>query len=276
MVMPEMDPKMPRPSVGAILLVMSNKGGVGKSTVAINLAVSLSRRFKVGLLDGDIHGPSITKMLGIDRQHGPTMRDSLIVPVDHFGLKVLSLAMFSENDDQAVLWRGPMKANLLAQFTAGTDWSGIDVLVVDLPPGTGDEAMSLAQQTVRIGRTGIVLVTTPQEVALFDARKCVDFSKQLSVPIIGVIENMASWRCPSCGVQHQLFGVDGGRKAAAEFSLAFLGSLPFDPVVVQSGDAGDPFARDSQLPVSAAFDTIIGPLREWIAKDKEDTHAPAA
>jgi ATP-binding protein involved in chromosome partitioning len=274
--MHEIEPKLLRPQIGAILLVMSNKGGVGKSTVAVNLAISLSRRFKVGLLDGDIHGPSITKMLGIDHRKVPTMQNRIIAPVDHYGLKVLSLAMFSENDDQAVLWRGPMKANLLAQFTTGTDWGGIDVLVVDLPPGTGDEAMSLAQQSVKIGRTGIVLVTTPQEVALFDARKCVDFGKQLSVPIIGVIENMASWRCPSCGVQHQLFGVDGGRKAAAEFSLAFLGSLPFDPVIVQSGDTGRPFAGDSQLPISEAFNTIIGPLREWIAKDKEEAHAPGA
>lgn len=230
--------------IGKTILVMSGKGGVGKSTVAVNIAVALARSGKkVGLLDADIHGPSVPTMMGLE---GARTQGALgaIEPVESNGVKVISMGFFLDTSDEPVIWRGPMKMNVIKQLLADVAWGELDVLVVDLPPGTGDEPLSVCQLIGKVD--GAVIVTTPQRVAAVDVRKSISFCKELKVPVIGVVENMSGFRCPSCGKVTDIFMTGGGRRLAEERGVPFLGAVPIDPLIVRSGDGGYPMAGVDQ------------------------------
>jgi Mrp family chromosome partitioning ATPase/predicted Fe-Mo cluster-binding NifX family protein len=253
-------------------LVVSGKGGVGKSTVAVNLACALADRgHRVGLLDTDIHGPDVLKMLGLE---GRTLggKGEQVEPIKAYRrLKVVSMAAVMPNPDMAVIWRGPRKMGAIRQFLSDVCWGELDHLVVDSPPGTGDEPLSSAQL---IGRAdGAIIVTSPQEVALLDSRKCVDFARELRIPVAGIIENMSGMRCPHCDEPIELFGAGGGARAAAELGVPFLGAIPVDPTIVRSGDQGRPFvhfARGDRTAVvfEGIVDAILGADRDGPAADK--------
>jgi len=227
--------------IGSKIIVLSGKGGVGKSMVAVNLAVSLMESGKrVGLLDVDIHGPSIPTMLGLEGVPIRTGEDGMI-PVDRDGLKVMSLGFLLRNPDDAVIWRGPMKMNVIKQFLKDVEWGELDFLIVDSPPGTGDEPLSVCQL---IGSPdGAVVVTTPQKVAAVDVRKSITFCRQLQVPVLGVIENMSGFACPKCGEVTPILSVGGGRRIAEDMGVPFLGSIPLDPKIAEASDAGLDFIR---------------------------------
>ncbi|MBN1336722.1 MAG: Mrp/NBP35 family ATP-binding protein [Deltaproteobacteria bacterium] len=224
------------------ILVLSGKGGVGKSTVAVNLAAALAQSGqRVGLLDIDIHGPSTPKLLGMEGQAltgDETGLQPKGYPCGPHGIRVISIGFLFQNRDEAVIWRGPRKYHLIRQFLEDVQWGDLDWLVVDAPPGTGDEPLAVVQLLERAD--GAVVVTTPQEVAVQDVRRCVVFCRQLDLPVIGVIENMSGFTCPKCGEVVRIFGADGGRNMAQEMGVPFLGSLPIDPEVVRSGEQGTP------------------------------------
>lgn len=218
-----------------ILAVGSGKGGVGKSTVAANLAVALAGMGAVvGLMDADVYGPNIPEMLGVSRIPAP--RDNRIIPAVAYGVRVMSLG-FLLPPDQPVIWRGPMLHSAVRQFLTDVDWGLLDYLVVDLPPGTGDVAISLAQL---VPVTGAVVVTTPQGVSVSDVGRAVRMFERLEVPVLGVVENMSGFVCPHCGQVTEIFGKDGGRRLAERMGVPFLGSVPLDPRVVEGGEAGRP------------------------------------
>lgn len=225
------------PGVKNIIAVAAGKGGVGKSTVAANLALALARHgASVGVLDADVFGPSMPQMLGPPQQPAATTTGQKIVPAVHHGVKVISIGFFVEKD-KAVVWRGPMVHRLLQQFLEDVDWGELDYLVCDLPPGTGDVQLSLSQL---IPITGAVMVTTPQEVALIDVVKGIQMFQNVSIPIMGIIENMSSYVCPACGHNDDIFSRGGGRRLANEHGLDFLGELPIDARVRFGGDSGVP------------------------------------
>lgn len=226
--------------IGRKLLVLSGKGGVGKSTVATNLAVALSRAGKrVGLLDVDIHGPSIPKLMGLEGRkitsHGQT-----VLPIRvHDNLAVMSIAFVLPRGDEAVIWRGPLKYNVIRQFLKDVAWGPLEYLVVDSPPGTGDEPLSVAQLVGSPAQA--VIVTTPQDLAISDVRRCVSFCNELSLPVVGIVENMSGYVCPKCGEHTDIFKAGGGRALAREVNVPLLGRIPIDPLIVAAGDAGIPF-----------------------------------
>ena len=227
-------------NVKHVIMVLSGKGGVGKSTVSVNLAYALAASGKkVGLLDLDMHGPNVPKMLGIE-EHKLGVIDQRIEPVRITGnLAVISMAFLLPDTSTPVIWRGPMKMAAINQFLAEVNWGPLDYLVVDLPPGTGDEALTLAQLAPNV--RGAVIVTTPQDVATLDARKSAKFIEKLGLPVIGIVENMSGLVCPHCGEQIELFGKDGGRKIAEELKVPFLGAIPLDIEMRKAGDEGRPF-----------------------------------
>ena len=219
------------------IMVMSGKGGVGKSTVAANLAARLAERgHKVGLLDADIHGPSIPKMFGIEDQR-PTVDENGIVPISITeNLSVMSVALLLEDRDAPVIWRGPAKMAAIKQFLEDVSWGKLDYLIVDLPPGTGDEPLSIAQLIEKM--EGAVVVTTPQDVALVSVRKSIKFAEILKVPVIGIVENMSGIICPHCDEMIDLFGKGGVEKASTDFNVPVLGELPMDPKIAEIEDSG--------------------------------------
>lgn len=240
-----------------VVLVLSGKGGVGKSTVSVNLACALSARGrKTGLLDLDFHGPNIPKMLGIEDQH-PAMSGNTIEPVRVTGnLAVMSMGLLLPDTSTPVVWRGPVKMGAIQQFLSEVNWGALDYLIVDLPPGTGDEALSIIQLAPNV--RGAVIVTTPQDVAVLDAVKAVKFIERLEVPVIGIVENMSGMVCPHCGDSIELFGRGGGEKAARELGVPFLGSIPLDPEMVKSGDKGRPYVlRHEDTPAWKAVDAMM-------------------
>jgi ATP-binding protein involved in chromosome partitioning len=243
--------------VNHVILVLSGKGGVGKSTVSANLAYALAAHGRmVGLLDLDIHGPNIPKMLGIEDQR-PAVLEKNLDPVHVTGnLAVMSMAFLLPDTSSPVIWRGPMKMAVIQQFLSDVNWGTLDYLIVDLPPGTGDEALSIIQLAPNV--QGAVIVTTPQEVAVLDAVKAVKFIEKLDLPVIGIIENMSGMVCPHCGVTIDLFGRGGGEKAAQDLGVPYLGSIPLDPEMVKAGDEGRPYIlRHADTPVWKAVDTVM-------------------
>ena len=225
------------------IMVMSGKGGVGKSTVAINLAAGLAlSNHRVGILDADLHGPDVPRMLGIEGRH-LTGRGDTVEPVEVFkGFKAVSMALLAHDPDKAIIWRGPLKHSAIKSFLGTVNWGDLDFLIVDLPPGTGDEPLSVARLVQEVD--GAIIVTTPQDVALLDSRKAVNFSKLIGVPVLGIVENMGGMACPHCGESIDLFKVGGGEKAAKELGVPFLGRIPIDPRVVIKSDSGQPFVVD--------------------------------
>jgi len=228
--------------IGRKLLVLSGKGGVGKSTVAANLAISLALADQeVGLLDADIHGPSIPKLLHLEGQP-LRVKGETIYPVEFMpNLKAMSIGFLLREADDAVIWRGPLKMGLLKQFLKDVAWGTLDYLVVDSPPGTGDEPLTVIQL---LGKAqAAVIVTTPQEMALIDVRKCITFCRKLNLPVLGIIENMSGFVCPHCGKTTDIFKSGGGERLAQDMKLPFLGKIPIDPDLVLAGDLGEPYPQ---------------------------------
>ncbi|MBO7655612.1 MAG: Mrp/NBP35 family ATP-binding protein [Kiritimatiellae bacterium] len=238
------------------IIVMSGKGGVGKSTVAVNLAMAamLSGQ-RVGLLDVDLNGPRVPTMLGLEGKK-LVGDDSGFYPVTVGGLSVLSVGFLLKNPDDPVVWRGPVKIGVIRQFIEDVNWGDLDLLVIDVPPGTGDEPLTVCQLIPDLD--GAVIVTTPQKVAAVDVRKSVSFCKDLNVPVLGVVENMSGFACPKCGEITPILREGGGKKLADDMHVPFLGSIPIDPMIATSGDEGRAFVEDSgRSPAAGCFREIL-------------------
>ena len=234
---PGMPPRMPIPGVKNLIAVGSGKGGVGKTTVSVNLAVALaSLGYKAGLMDADVYGPNVPLMMGINRT--PMAHGERIQPLEQHGVRLMSMG-FLNPGDKPLVWRGPMLHSVIQQFLRGVDWGELDYLIIDLPPGTGDVALSLIQSAPL---TGAIVVTTPSDVSLEDARKAIHMFHQVKVPILGIVENMSYLDCPHCNERIDVFSSGGGRRTAEQMQVPFLGELPLDPKVRMGGDSGRPIA----------------------------------
>ena len=244
------------------ILVLSGKGGVGKSTIAVNLAISLSLEGKkIGLVDIDIHGPSIPKVLNLEGTALQTDGEALLPVEVSKNLKVMSIGFMLPNNDDAVIWRGPRKYHMIKQFLKDVNWGELDFLIVDSPPGTGDEPLSIVQ--LLENADGAVIVTTPQELALSDVRKGITFCRDLNLPVIGVLENMSGFVCPKCGEITDIFKSGGGEKMAKQMNVPFLGRIPIDPQIVRACDSGQPYVQHYASSQSAqAFKEAMLPLLE--------------
>jgi len=245
------------------LVVLSGKGGVGKSTVAVNLAASLARKGRqVGLLDVDVHGPSVPGMLNLNESQVISHEGS-IFPVGFENLKVMSIGFMLHGRDEAVVWRGPRKTKMIGHFLTDVEWGALDYLIVDCPPGTGDEPLSVIQFIENV--TGAVIVTTPQEMALLDVRKSITFCETLDVDITGVVENMSGFTCPNCGEVVDIFSRGGGETMAREMGVPFLGRIPLDPAVTCSGDQGMPICfGGTTSETNHAFDLLVERIQDQI------------
>jgi len=245
------------------LLVMSGKGGVGKSTVSTNLALGLAKRgYKVGLMDVDLHGPDICRMLDLNMTIGDIAKENDLVPPMPYGdnLKVISLEYMMENRDDPIIWRGPLKIQAIRQFLSDIDWGELDYLIIDAPPGTGDEPLTVAST---IKDAVALVVTTPQEIALADVRKSLNFCKHVKMEVLGLVENMSGLICPHCSETIDIFKSGGGKRTAAEFSIKFLGGIPVDPKVTIGGDAGQPYlVSDVDSPAVTAFSALLDSVEE--------------
>jgi len=245
------------------ILVMSGKGGVGKTSTAVNLSVALAQRgFKVGLMDVDLHGPDVPRMLGLDGMPDVSPNGKLNPVKYSDNLSVISIESLTPGKDDAIIWRGPVKYSAIQQFIGDVDWGELDFLIIDAPPGTGDEPLTVAQT---ISDAKAVVVTTPQEISLADVRKSINFCKTVKMDIFGLIENMSGFSCPHCGEVIDPFGTGGGEKTAIETGISFLGRIPFDPSVVACGDSGVAvLVKHADSPVAKAFDGVAGKLAELL------------
>jgi ATP-binding protein involved in chromosome partitioning len=248
------------PGVAAIIAVASGKGGVGKSTVAVNLALGLSRLgLKVGLLDADIYGPSVPRLLDI--RHKPESDGKKLKPIEKLGIKAMSIG-FMVREDEAMIWRGPMVQSALTQMMNDVSWAPLDVLVIDMPPGTGDAQLTIAQ---RVPLKGAVIVSTPQDIALIDARKGVAMFNKTHVPVLGVVENMSTFVCENCGHETHIFGHGGAKAEAEKMGVPFLGEIPLMPIVRQTSDAGTPIVDYNPTSAEArAFMAVAGKVAKSI------------
>lgn len=258
-----------------VFFVLSGKGGVGKSTVAANLTMAMGMNgYHVGLLDIDFHGPSIPTLLGLAETRAKMEKDCIHPVCLTENVKVMSLGFLLQDADQAVIWRGPMKAGVIHQLLADVDWGPLDALVVDCPPGTGDEPLTIVQT---IGKAdGAIIVTTPQQVACADVRRSITFCHQLHLPVLGVIENMAGFVCPHCHTITNIFNAGGGEALATDMGVPFLGSIPLDPEMVFAGDNGLPFIQKSlKRPAGDAFMAAVHPLLGILDRTREAAEASA-
>lgn len=248
--------------IGAVIAVASGKGGVGKSTVAVNLAIALSRQgLKVGLLDADIYGPSMPRMLGLNAK--PEIRNGMIIPLSAWGIVVMSIG-FLVDDGTAMVWRGPMATGALNQMLTQVEWGALDCLVIDMPPGTGDIQLTLAQ---RAKLTGAVIVSTPQDIALIDARRGIKMFQQVNVPVLGLVENMSYFECPHCHEHSHIFGHGGAAAEATKTGIAFLGEVPLVLEIRETSDAGTPICASAPESASAAaFEAIARRVQETLGQ----------
>ncbi|MCW3996055.1 MAG: Mrp/NBP35 family ATP-binding protein [Candidatus Bathyarchaeota archaeon] len=252
------------------IAIISGKGGVGKSTVTANLAMAFAmnkHENQVGILDADIHGPCIPKMLGLKGQTLKGGPGGLLFPVvGKLGIKVVSMDFLLPNDEAPVIWRGPLKMRVIQQFLSDVTWGNLDYLFVDLPPGTGDEPLSVAQLIPDLD--GVVIVTMPSEVSEAVVKKAVTFARQIGVPIIGIIENMSGFVCPECGAEINIFRTGGGKRIADDLSVPYLGSIPIDPNVCNDSDNGLPFiAENKNSPATKAFREIVEKIEHFVASE---------
>ena len=246
------------------IMVMSGKGGVGKTSTSVNLAVALARLgYQVGLMDVDLHGPDVPRVLGLMGMIGLSPNHKLAPMPFNDNLKVVSIESLTASKDEAIIWRGPIKFSAIRQFIADVEWGQLDFLIIDAPPGTGDEPLTVAQT---IPDAKAVIVTTPQEVSLADVRKSISFCRTVKMDIFGLVENMSGYICPHCGEQVDLFGSGGGEKTALNAGLAFLGRVPFDPKVVACGDNGQSYQEAyPDSPVTAAYESIARKLGDLVS-----------
>ena len=248
-----------------VFVVASGKGGVGKTTVAVNLATSLAKRgYSAGILDADITGPNVPKMVGLeDKRPDYDQERKKIIPIEsEDGVKVISMELLLENKTDAVIWRGPLKMGAINQFLGDVNWGHLDFLIIDLPPGTSDEPLSVAQMIPRAD--GVIIVTTPQEVALLDVKKSISFVGKVGMKVLGIIENMSGFKCPHCNKEINIFSKDGGKKAAEELGIPFLGSIPIDPKIVPLADSGKPIVStdsDSQKIFEKIIDNLLTEIK---------------
>ncbi len=250
--------------INHVIVILSGKGGVGKTTVAINLATALGLNgLRVGVLDADIHGPNTSKMLGI-KNYLPSVTESGIMPaIGPLNIKIMSMAFLLPSTDTPVIWRGPLKMGAIKQFITDVNWGELDYLIVDLPPGTGDEALTILQLIPKI--TGVVIVTTPQDVALASVRKSINMVKEMHIPILGIVENMSGFVCPKCGHAVNIFGEGGAKKAATDMEITFLGNIPIDANITQDSDKGLPFVvQHMKTKAAEAFTAVVDNIRKQI------------
>jgi ATP-binding protein involved in chromosome partitioning len=262
--------KRPIPGVRHIVAVASGKGGVGKSTVAVNLALAMrALGWRIGLMDADVYGPSVAMMVGGQCQVAVT-KERRIVPLERFGIRYMSMALFI-NDETPVIWRGPMVTKLETEFLFNVEWGDLDCLVIDLPPGTGDAQLTITQ---RVALDGGVIVTTPQEIALLDVRRGVAMFDEVKVPVIGVIENMSYHLCRKCGSRHEIFAHGGGARLATSLGVPFLGEIPITSELREGGDNANPLvAAHPEHPVSEAFKSVAANIIAHLSRTQDETHA---
>lgn len=253
------------------IAIISGKGGVGKSTVTVNLAMAFAMHGyanNVGILDADIHGPSVPKMLGLKGQRLQANPVGIFPVMGTLGIKVVSMDFLLPSDESPVIWRGPLKMKAIQQFLSDIMWGDLDFLFVDLPPGTGDEPLSVMQLIPDMD--GVVIVTIPSEVSQIVVKKAVTFVRQLGVPVIGIIENMSGFICPKCGTEVNIFKVGGGQKIAEELSVPFLGSIPIDPEICRDSDDGMPFINEhTDSPAAKAFSKIVKKIEQFLEHKKQ-------
>ncbi len=262
----------PLTSVKNIIAVSSGKGGVGKSTISVNLATALADRgARVGLFDADVYGPDVPRMVG-ETERPRATADEKLVPPEQYGVKLMSMA-FLVGEDDPVIWRGPMVHKVLTQLWEDVEWGSLDYLVIDLPPGTGDTQLTMLQT---IPLTGAIIVTTPQQVAIDDARKGLEMFSQHETIVLGIVENMRTFRCPDCGSTHDIFGTGGGEQLAEEADLPFLGSIPLDPDIRTGGDQGRPIVLDEDSETGEALREFGGTVADQLGIINRRAIAPSA
>lgn len=265
--------KKPVPGVGKIIAIGSGKGGVGKSTFTVNLACTLAKMGKkVGVIDADIYGPSVPMLMGRRKDKPMASPEKKIIPIEAHGIRFMSFGLFVEEGDP-VIWRGPMLGGVLNQFLFDTDWSGIDYLLIDLPPGTGDVQLSMVQNA---HVDGVIIISTPQDVALLDATKGLEMFRKLNLPVVGMVENMSSFICSKCGEEHFLFGHDGVEQAVQKLEVPFLGKVPLELELRQSADAGNPYMANPAYegrPVARAFQSVAAKVDSFFHPGANDNNS---
>jgi Mrp family chromosome partitioning ATPase len=249
------------------IVVMSGKGGVGKTTVAVNLAVTFAKEARVGIVDADVTGPDVPKILGVENSAVVPSEEGLEPATGVLDVKAVSMGLVLRDRDTPVIWRGPLKIKALKQMLMDVNWGELDYLIIDLPPGTSDEPLSIAQEIP--DADGAVVVTTPQDVSLLDVRKSIAFAKAVNLPVLGIVENMGGMVCPHCGGEVDVFKKGGGEAAAKDLGLPFLGRIPLDPRIVVGGDAGKPFVLEHpDSPAAKAFAQIVDRIKERLRQPR--------